>query len=375
MSAQLLAFREIRRVPARFALLVCSVALLAFLVVIQQGLLAGLVRQMNGGLRASDADLYVLGDTAEGALPASAVPDAAVGVARSVAGVADAGSVRFGSATVLVAGAETEVTLVGLDPGRPGGPARMVGGTALAADGEALISAADAGPDLAPGATVHARPADRPLRIVGLGGDANLGVIPTLYVPTATFVELAREQRPSALTPPPRSAVAVQLAGGADAAAVATALRHAIGGVDVLTRAQAADAFPGVKEVTHSFSVILTLLGIVVALVAGLFFMILTAQKAPTLTLLRASGLPARTLVTTLLLQVAAVVGGGAALGAIAAVALLSGADVGFDAGVGARGATLSIVSMTVLALVAALVPVRRILRIDPAAALVGGAP
>ena len=67
---------------------------------------------------------------------------------------------------------------------------------------------------------------------------------------------------------------------------------------------EAADEAPGVAQVRQSFQVIFLLYGLVVPLVTGLFFLIITIQKAGALTLLRAIGAPARRLVTALLVQV-----------------------------------------------------------------------
>jgi putative ABC transport system permease protein len=212
---------------------------------------------------------------------------------------------------------------------------------------------------------------------VGLGENANLNVAPTLYVPSTTFLDIVRDQRPAALRAPPRSAVAVKLAEGVDSAVVAGALADAIADTEVLTRAEAAARFPGVAEVTESFAIVLGLLGIVVALVAGLFFLILTVQKIPTLTLLSAVGVRARTLVATLLVQVVVVVGVGIAIGTALAAVLLGSVDFGFDTHLDLSGAASAAAAIMTLALLAALASVRRVLRVDPAATLAGawGAP
>ena len=74
-----------------------------------------------------------------------------------------------------------------------------------------------------------------------------------------------------------------------------------------LTRAEAAEKAPGVAEVRSSFQVIFLLFGLVVPLTTGLFFLIVTLQKARSLTLLRAIGARRGVLVRSLLLQVALV--------------------------------------------------------------------
>src|SRR3546814_9845249 len=84
---------------------------------------------------------------------------------------------------------------------------------------------------------------------------------------------------------------------------------------DALTRSEAADEAPGVAEVRSSFQVTFLLFGLVVPLVTGLFFLIITFQKSRSLTLLRAIGAPGALLVRSLLVQVVIVVGGGVILG------------------------------------------------------------
>mgnify|MGYP006149133343 CR=1 FL=1 len=56
--------------------------------------------------------------------------------------------------------------------------------------------------------------------------------------------------------------------------------------LDALTKRDAADETPGVSQVRQSFQVIFLLYGLVVPFVTGLFFLILTFQKANALTLL-----------------------------------------------------------------------------------------
>ena len=120
-----------------------------------------------------------------------------------------------------------------------------------------------------------------------------------------------------------------------------------------------------------SFSVILLLFYLVVPLVTGLFFLIVTFQKAGALTLLRAIGSPAGPLVRALLVQVLAVVVVG---GLIATLLfwLTSGATNSLGVPVQARPVLLTGGVVLVLAMLTSLAAVRRVLRIDPIAATTG---
>ena len=108
-------------------------------------------------------------------------------------------------------------------------------------------------------------------------------------------------------------------------------------------------------------------------LVTGLFFLIITLQKARALTLLRAIGAPAGVLVRSLLIQALIIIGGGIAIGTLLFFPL-SQAKIGklslpFDPGAVLFWAVL----LLALGLLSALVAARRVLAIDPAAATTGG--
>lgn len=104
----------------------------------------------------------------------------------------------------------------------------------------------------------------------------------------------------------------------------------------------------------------------------GLFFLIVTLQKANSLTLLRALGVPGGRLVRSLLVQVAIVMAVGLGLG-IALYSPLSSATVG---GLPLRFQTSAVifwaVLLLVLGLLSSLVSARRVLRIDPIEATTG---
>src|SRR3546814_4657231 len=103
--------------------------------------------------------------------------------------------------------------------------------------------------------------------------------------------------------------------GGVRSEALTADINEADELADARARSDAADEEPGVAEVRSSFQVIFLLFGLVVPLVTGLFFLIITFQKSRSLTLLRAIGAPGALLVRSLLVQVVIVVGGGVILG------------------------------------------------------------
>jgi hypothetical protein len=133
-----------------------------------------------------------------------------------------------------------------------------------------------------------------------------------------------------------------------------------------------ADEAPGVAQVRQSFQVIFLLYGLVVPFVTGLFFLIITVQKAGALTLLRAIGAPSRRLVSALLVQVVIIVG----LGLVVGIALYTPLTLVTATALGLRFETTAVVVWSALLLVlgvlSSLLAARRVLAIDPVTATTG---
>ena len=373
-----LALSEMRRAKVRFGLLSGAVALLVFLILFQQAISTGLIDQFIGALKHQSADVLVYNAQARKNLEGSIVlPDQAAAIA-AVEGVERAAPLGEGTFTVIAGdpgSEEQDAVVFGYELGGPGAPTTLVEGRLPEADGEAVASSRDAADGFDIGDTVTVVPnaggSEVSFTVVGLADEINYSVAPTLFVDFAGYEAARRAVNPDATTVLP-TVVAVRVADGADAATVAAAVNASVDGVEALTRQEAVDGSPGVSSVRQSFSVILLLFYLVVPLITGLFFLIVTFQKAGALTLLRAIGAPAGLLVRSLLVQVVLVVASGALLATLL-FWVLSRGDLGsitvpFDLGVVA----FTFVVVLVLALLTALAAVRRVLRIDPIAATTG---
>lgn len=366
-----LAFHEMRRAKVRYSLLTGAVGLLVFLILFQQALLGGLINQFIGAIEHQSGEVLVYNDQARKNLEGSLVmPDQQAAIAR-IDGVADAGPLGEATFTVTAGDGEVRDTVIfGYELGRPGAPTTLVAGRLPTASGEAVASEKDAADGYSIGDVVQVEPDGVRITIVGLARDINYSVQPTLFTNFATYESAKRTRNPDATAVLP-SVIAVQVEAGVPAATVATRITAQVDGVEALTRQEAIDGSPGVSSVRTSFTVILALFYLVVPLVTGLFFLIVTFQKASALTLLRAIGAPASVLVRSLLVQVVAVT----VLGSVVAFGLYAGALQGVkNLGVRVELAPVLITSSVVLglALLTSLVAVRRVLRIDPLSATTG---
>jgi putative ABC transport system permease protein len=370
----LLALREIRRSKARFGLLTGAVALLVFLILFQQALLGGLVTSFIGAVRNQDAPVLVFGDQARRNVEASfLLPETAEAVAR-VDGVARSGLIGQNTFTVEVDGEMVDASLFGYELGGLGQPTTLEEGRLPAGPFEAIASSDDAADGFGLGDRVRiVGRGEVVVTVVGLGRDLRYSVQPTLFASYDTFEAAVRAVRPGDAPVFP-SLVAVEPVDGLTPGELAARITASVPGTEALTREQAAEENPGVQAVNQSFSIILALAFLVVALVVGFFFLILTVQKARALTLLRAVGAPNGYLLRNLLAQIAVVLVGGSVLGValvavVGAVTPTGGVPVELSAGT----VLPTLAALAVLSLLGGVGAIRRVLRLDPATATVDG--
>ncbi|MGB3677660.1 MAG: ABC transporter permease [Candidatus Microthrix parvicella] len=387
------AFKEIRRSLGRFSLLTLAVALLVLLLLFFQAVAGTLTSGLTGGLESSSAQVFVYDQQAR-SNPATSVlrPEAqqeiaAVGgvaatspiglsvfTARLVgsaapgdgSGGAQSGGAHSGGAQsggAQSGGAELDVQLVGGDPSGPSVPAKVADGRLPKAPGEALFSgsAFDTPIDIGRKVAVEGMT----FTVVGSADDAAFNVLPTLYVPFEDYVKVSQERAGSPVDVPP-SLIGVTVADGAEPAEVAQRLNESVDGIEALDRADAVAALPGVGQITQSFTILYLLLYIVVALVTGVFFLILTVQKEDALVLLRAVGAGSRDVITSVLIQVLVVVGLGALIGSAVTAGLLALSRDVFGAGLSPSTTAATVGLIVVIGLVASVGAVRRVLAIDP---------
>jgi putative ABC transport system permease protein len=369
-----LALHEMRRARVRFGLLICAVGLLVFLILTQQAIQGGLITGFVGAIRQQSAPVLVYSVDGQRTLQGSVIDPGLEATIRGVDGVAGAGWVGQSTFTVRVdGGVESDAALIGYQHPGLGDPSRLSAGRRPVGPTEAVGSAAD----FTVGSRVRVVPngpagtTGPVFTVVGLVEDAQIQVTPTLFVPWAGYEAAVRAANPDATTVLP-SVIAVRPASGVGDTELVRRIDASSSDADALTRSQAAGDAPGVSQVQQSFQLIFLLYGLVVPLVTGLFFLIVTFQKAAALTLLRAVGARSGTLVRSLLIQVVLVVGGGIVIGT-ALFAPLTLVPVGaitirFDPG----AVLFWSAALLVLGLASAMVAARRVLAIDPREATTG---
>jgi putative ABC transport system permease protein len=292
---------------------------------------------------------------------------------------ADVGLIGQGTFTAQPSGnADGEVfdtTIIGYELGPDGNgigaPTDVVEGRLPVSDDEAVVSDADVRLGYDVGESVTLLPGGKRIEIVGLAANAQLNVAPTLFTSYDTYLDAVASVNPDAGTPLP-NVLGVIPADGFTPEETVVSINDQSLDLDALTRADAAAETPGVAQVQQSFNIIFLLYGLVVPCVTGLFFLIVTFQKANSLTLLRAIGAPASRLVSSLLIQVVVIIGAGLLIGTLlyfpVSQRALGGIALSFETGAVVFWSVL----LLGLGLVSSLVAAKRVLAIDPIEATTG---
>ena len=352
-------------------MLVVAIALLLFLILVQQALRDGLIDAFVGAINRQSAPVLVYSVDGQRTLQGSVITPPLQRAIQGTSGVGESGRIGQSTFTASVNGAaKTSVALFGYEKASVGGPDRLTAGRMPRAPGEAVGSEGKFA--LGDRVRLTGAPSAPVLRVVGLAGNAEIQVLPTLFVAWSDYSAWVHAANPDASVVL-ASAIGVQPSPGTTPQTLVRRINAASPEADALTRPDAAQRTPGVSSVRQSFSVIFLLFAGVVPLVAGLFFLIITLQKARALTLLRAIGAPAGRLVQSLLIQALMVLGAGIVLGTLiwlpVSQATIGQLSLTFNPGAVLLWALL----LLTLGLASALVAARRVLAIDPVEATTSG--
>ena len=227
------------------------------------------------------------------------------------------------------------------------------------------------------GTTISLGPARTPVEVVGFVSDSRFNGQGSLWGSSDTWAAVVAANRPDiTLADGVVQALVVRTADAGAAAEVADRIDAGTdGATSSLTITEAIEALPGVSQQRSVFNQIIGVTAVIAIVVVALFFALLTVERTGLYGVLKAIGASSSTLFAGVVLQAVAVTLVASAIGVAASLVL----DAVIPAGTIPFVATTSrLVSSVVVLLVAAVVgcafSLRRVLRVDPAAAIGGAA-
>lgn len=378
--AAYLSYKEIWRNRGRFLLVSLVIALITLLVLFIAGLGEGLGTANREYLANLDAQLLVFLDKSDFIIPSSRIERTLVRTIRRVDGVADAGPIATSSTAILLPDGEVlKVSLLGVEPGRPGSPEVFQGealrfdqGREVVLDQNVLDRA-----DLRVGDTITVRSTQGTkdqfyeLKVIGITQGQSYTFQPSIFVAYADW-DRVRTKSDAELGRPSQTVnvIAVRLEDAAKLDSVAERLQGQISGIQVADIQTAIANVPGysAQQGTIQTQGIFTLL--IGILVIGGFFQIQILQKVPQLGVLKAIGASNTVVGAASVLQIVMVTTLGVAIGGTLTFLLSLGfpptVPIAFDG----AAVVLALVALLLIGPVGGLVSVIYAVRIEPLKAL-----
>jgi putative ABC transport system permease protein len=382
LTAIHLSLKEIWRNLGRFFLFSLVVALITVLVLfiaaLGRGLLGG-IREYYEGL---NADLIVYQDTARRVAASSRLECTTRSTIRRIEGVRDVGPIGFSSGSIVDEyGAELlDVSLIGVEPGRPGEPSVLSGQGLTRKNAYEVIvdqNVAEVA-DLEPGdwvtiSTIQGIETEyHTLQVTGVSDSLRFNLAPSVFVPIVTWDEIGPQSLDASVIErdPACNVAAVQLDDPTQIERMQRLIQAQVRDVEAVDRTTAYQSLPGYASIQSSLATQNTFALLISTLVIGGFFQIQTLQKVPQLGMLKAIGTPNIIVALAAMLQIMVVTLMGIAIASamVAGIASVFPADVPivFDL----QSGVTAVVSIFVLGFLGGLISVRYALRVEPLIAL-----
>ena len=375
-----LAYRDIRHNAGRFVLTCVGLGMLLGVVLAMIGIYRGMVVDALTLVRAPQANLWIVEADRRGPFAESSrIPGDTREAIERIHGVTSAGSVTYQSVDVVKAGGRLRFQIIGYEPGRPGGPATLLAGRALARNHFEMV--ADRSTGLTPGDTLML--GRNRFSVVGLtAGQVTSAGDPVAYVslldsqklqfelaPTASRIETARGTTGGSKDTV--NAVVARLISNVRPEDVAQSVRrwkH----LTALTQAEQETILTGsvVQRARQQIGLFTSILLAVSAVIIALIIYTMTMDKIREIATLKLIGAPDRTIIGMIVQQAVALGLSGFLLGG----ALISSVKDYFPRRVVLQpedGLALAAVVL-VVCLIASGLGVRLALSVDPAKALGG---
>lgn len=366
-----LALREMRRRPGRFGVATAVLAVLAVLLMFLGGLLDGLLATSTGAYRAQRADAIVYSSNARDSLVRSRIDPAtriAVEQVEGVDAVGGLGSIQLGARPEDEPDTRDliSIALLGYELAPRGLPEEPPAPGTVVADSTVKASGVEDGDVLLLG------PQRTPVEVVGFVDDTDYAGQISLWGSLSTWQEVTAANRPDKTFADESVQALVVRTSGAAPADVADAIDETTSGTtSTLTIADAIEALPGVSQQRSTFNQIIGVTAAIAVIVVALFFALITVERTAIYGILKAIGASSTTLFTGVAAQAVVIASVASLIGVASSLALDAAIPPGsIPFQVTSSRLVTSMVLMLFAAVIGSAFSLRRVLRIDPAAAI-----
>lgn len=373
-----LALKEIWRHRGRFLLISLIIALITTLVLFVAGLAEGLGSGNIEYLSKLDAQLIVFQENSNLNVSASRLDRSKLFDILRIAGVAEAGPIAASSGTIVMDGQKPlDISLIGVEPGRPGDPPIVQGRDLISRRANEVIIDRNTSLrlKLKVGDNVTIKTVQGidekfyTLLIVGITDSEQYFIRPSVFVPDLTWDKI-RPKSAAETGDIAYNIIAVKLSDPSNLQALAKTIADQVNRVQVADVVTAYKATPGYTEQQITLQTQSAFTLIIGVLVIGGFFQIQTLQKVPQIGMLKAIGTPSRTVAIASIVQVTVVTIIGVLIGAAGTLLLAANFPVTVPIVFRSNTVLIAVVSLILIGPVGGLVSVRYSTRIEPLRAL-----
>ena len=375
-----LAWKEIWGYRGRYFLISMVIALITVLVLFIAGLAEGLGAGNREYLEKLNADLILYQANVDLSIPSSRLDHAKLNDVRRIEGVQAVGSLGFSNAS-LILGTDQEplkISLIGVDPGKPGEPPVDAGrGLAGSRDKEAIIDRNVAlRTDLQVGdqftiKTVQGTDEEfYTLTVAGISDGRQYSLQPSVFVPHLTWDRIKPKASVDDKADLIFNNIAVQLDDPAGQEVMTRQIESRLPKVQAVNRVTAYENTPGyqAQQSTLRTQRIFTLL--IGVLVIGGFFQIQTLQKVAQIGMLKAIGVSNLSIILAFILQIVLITLLGVAIGSLGTLLLSLTFPVTIPIVFTSQSIVAAVVSLLIIGPLGGLVSLRILLKVEPLTAL-----
>lgn len=377
-----LAFKEIWRNKGRFLLVSLVIALITTLVLFVDGLAEGLGAGNIEYLQKLNADLILFQENVELSISASQIGWSKLNDIQRVEEVENVGLIGFSSASIVLGSGQDplDISLIGVEPGKPGEPPTYVGHglkgsrveEAIIGGNVALRTGLGVGDQITIKSVQGTDEELYTLEVVGISDGRQYFIRPSVFVPYLTwdkikpqgFVENANQ---SELV---FNVAAVKLNNPGNLEATISDLETQVGNVDAVDRKTAYEATPGYSAQQSTLNTVRIFTLLIGVLVIGGFFQIQTLQKVGQIGMLKAIGASTSTIAIAFVVQIVYITLLGVGIGSVGTLVLSLGFPVTVPIRFTTESVALAIVSLMIIGPLGGLVSLIYLLRIEPLTAL-----